>query len=108
MSTEQKPPKPMPSVAEINAYLERSAARTKMHLPLAKGNAAVVAPPLAPLAPVKVNERALPVQGAKKLPTQPRVASATATGTAEATGGAPEVPEPEGGGWKPLPGDDEH
>lgn len=29
----------MPSAAEIEAYLEQSAARTKLRLPLAKGNA---------------------------------------------------------------------
>jgi hypothetical protein len=106
MSTEPKPPKPMPSAAEINAYLERSSARSKMHLPLAKGNAAVVAP-LAPLAPVKVNERALPVQGAKKLPTQPRAALPPRVPSTE-DGATPELPEAEGGVWRPLPGDGEH
>jgi hypothetical protein len=108
MSTEPKPPKPMPSAAEINAYLERSAARSKMHLPLAKGNAMVAPPPLAPLAPVKVNERALPVQGAKKLPTQPRTAAPASAPQAEGAGDAPEGPEAEGGGWRPLPDDDGH
>jgi hypothetical protein len=33
--SEDNPKKPMPSVAEINAYLELSAARTKKRLPLA-------------------------------------------------------------------------
>jgi hypothetical protein len=37
MSSDDKPNKPMPSVAVINEYLERSAARTKKRLPLAMG-----------------------------------------------------------------------
>jgi hypothetical protein len=70
MSSEHKPPKPMPSAAEINAYLEQSAARTKMRLPLAKGNAvpAGMSPP-APASPGAAAGRALPVRS-KILPTQ--------------------------------------
>src|SRR4051794_6041050 len=101
MSTDPKPPKPMPSAAEINAYLEQSAARTRMRLPLAKGAAAVVVPPpLAPLPPVvKVNERALPVQGAKKLPTQqPAAVSPAAPG---AVGGEPGAARADDGAWRP-------
>jgi hypothetical protein len=39
MSSDPKPPKPLPSTEEIQAYLERSAARTKKRLTLAAGNA---------------------------------------------------------------------
>src|SRR6188508_827320 len=45
MSTDPKPPKPMPSADEINAYVELSAARTKLRLPLAKGAARVATLP---------------------------------------------------------------
>jgi hypothetical protein len=44
MSTEDKPKKPLPSAAEINAYLELSAARTKKRLPLAFGKTPVAKP----------------------------------------------------------------
>ena len=72
MSSDTKPNKPMPSAAEINAYLEQSAARTRMRLPLAKGAAAVV-PPKAPAPDASVDPapsragvtRALPLQGKK-------------------------------------------
>jgi hypothetical protein len=40
MPPDDKQEKPMPSAAEINAYLELSAARTKKRLTLAAGNAA--------------------------------------------------------------------
>lgn len=39
MSSEPRPPKPLPSAEEIQAYLELSAARTKKRLTLAAGNA---------------------------------------------------------------------
>ena len=39
MSSDPKPPKPLPSAEEIQAYLEQSAARTKKRLTLAAGNA---------------------------------------------------------------------
>ena len=39
MSSDPKPTKPLPSAEEIQAYLERSAARTKKRLTLAAGNA---------------------------------------------------------------------
>jgi hypothetical protein len=78
MSSE-KSQKSMPSVEEINAYLEQSAARTRLRLPLAKGAAAVVVrgvggagdannptPSSTPnAAPRAGASRALPVQGAK-------------------------------------------
>jgi hypothetical protein len=57
MSSEDKPKKPMPSVAEINAYLELSAARTKKRLPLAFNKTS--APKPAPL------ERKLRLTGAE-------------------------------------------
>jgi hypothetical protein len=44
MSTEDNPKKPIPSAAEINAYLELSAARTKKRLPLAFGKTPAVKP----------------------------------------------------------------
>jgi hypothetical protein len=44
MSTEDHPKKPMPSAAEINAYLELSAARTKKRLPLAFGKTPATKP----------------------------------------------------------------
>lgn len=97
MSSESKPNKPMPSVAEINAYLEQSAARTRMRLPLAKGAAAVVPPmagtppPAAPL-PRPSASRALPLQGAPK----PAPLAAAQRGAA-----------PETGEWRPFGSDDE-
>jgi hypothetical protein len=82
MTTEPKPQKPIPSAAEINAYLEQSAARTKMRLPLAKGAARVERPPAAnmPTAqstaggpsalPASPSTRTLPLQGTKSRSTQ--------------------------------------
>jgi hypothetical protein len=86
MTTEPKPQKPMPSAAEINAYLEQSAARTKMRLPLAKGAARVERPPAASAAntptaqstavgpsarlPASPATRTLPLQGTKSQSTQ--------------------------------------
>jgi hypothetical protein len=105
--TEPKSPKPMPSAAVINAYLEESAARTRMRLPLAKGNAAVV--PLAKATPDasapapasasgKSKTRELPLQGSKKREPRAPVASApTAAGGPSASDGA----------WRPFSTDDE-
>lgn len=91
MSSEPKSPKPMPSAAEINAYVERSAARTKMRLPLAKGNAAPVgASPAAADAAAPAAGRALPVRS-KNLPTQPAAAD--------------DAPGEPGAAWTPF-GDD--
>ena len=60
----------MPSAAEITAYVEKSAARTRMRLPLAKGNALPAgASPATEAAPAASPARALPVRG-KPLPTQ--------------------------------------
>jgi hypothetical protein len=74
MSSDPNAPKPMPSAAEITAYVERSAARTRMRLPLAKGNALPVES--SPTATGPAPSRALPVRG-KNLPTQPAKPDAT-------------------------------
>jgi hypothetical protein len=102
MSSDTKPTKPMPSPAEINAYLELSAARTRMRLPLAKGAAAVIEPKGAAPAPAAAlpssavpraaGSRALPLQGSKK--------PAPAEAAPHATPGEP-------GAWSPFASDDE-
>lgn len=56
MPSDKKPNKPMPSVAEINAYLELSAARTKKRLTLAMGQKSLTPPSI---------ERTLKVQPKK-------------------------------------------
>ena len=106
--TEPKSPKPMPSAAVINAYLEESAARTRMRLPLAKGNAAVVprantAPEASAPAPDasasgKSKTRELPLQGAKK----PALGAPVAT--APAVAGEPAASE---AAWRPFSTDDD-
>jgi hypothetical protein len=58
MSAEDDTKRPVPSAAEINAYLELSSARTKKRLTLAFGTTG------APKAPAK--DRKLPVAGAPK------------------------------------------
>lgn len=58
MSPSEPPKKPMPSVAEINAYLEKSAARTRKRLPLAMGMPAPA--PLASLPTTKLPTKKLP------------------------------------------------
>jgi hypothetical protein len=96
MSSDTKPTKPMPSPAEINAYLELSAARTRKRLPLAKGAAAMVepkGPSEAPAPPRAAASRALPLQGSQK------------AAPAEPAGGA--APPGEPGGWSPFANDDE-
>jgi hypothetical protein len=105
MSTDPKSPKPMPSVDEINAYLELSAARTRLRLPLAKCNAAVVVPDAAASPGVEKNAaRALPLSGAKKLPTgreEPSVAAGSkATGQASTADSADAA-------WRPFPNEGE-
>jgi hypothetical protein len=113
MSTDPKPPKPMPSAAEIQAYLERSAARSKLHLPLAKGAAAVMAPPARQPShatpPASTTARALPLKGTKKLPTRPREADAAEVAAPPAPEGVgkPEPGEAEGSTWRPYSSDDE-
>jgi len=102
MSSDTKPTKPMPSPAEINAYLELSAARTRLRLPLAKGAAAVIEPKgaLAPAAAVPAAaepraavSRPLPLQGSKKpVPAGP--------GEHRETPGEPS-------GWRPFGSEDE-
>ena len=104
MTTHSKPTKPMPSPAEINAYLEQSAARTKLRLPLAKGAAlglsATTATPAATPASAapadKGASRALPVQGAKPRAAEPVASPAVATpGGPGADGWAPFTPDGE-------------
>jgi len=106
--TEPKSPKPMPSAAVINAYLEESAARTRMRLPLAKGNAAVAprantaadasAPAPDASASGKGKARELPLQGSQKL--APRAPLATAPAGA----GEPAASD---AAWRPFSTDDE-
>jgi hypothetical protein len=107
--TEPKSPKPMPSAAVINAYLEESAARTRMRLPLAKGNAAVVprantapdasAPTPNASASGKSKARELPLQGSKKLaPRSPLATAPAAAGEPAASDAA----------WRPFSTDDDH
>jgi hypothetical protein len=102
MSTDPKPPKPMPSADEINAYLELSAARTKLRLPLAKGAALVgTLPNAAPPAVENSETRSPPISASKKLPTrqeEPSVTDPARPGHGEA--GAGEV-------WRPFPTDEE-
>jgi hypothetical protein len=128
MSTDPKSPKPVPSVAELNAYLEKSAARTKLRLPLAKGAALPLAtgsglvdrPLVSDAAGVanapteKSASRALPVQGKKPLRTQ--ASPAAAAPRKVPPGAAPEGPAGEGegeasapgpGAWSPFPTNDE-
>lgn len=107
MSTDSKSSKPMPSADEINAYLELSAARTKLRLPLAKGNALPVAASTAaaPAAPAdKSAQRTLPLSGSKQLPTR-REESSGAEAARPAGGGFPAAPA--GEAWVPFDGDDE-
>jgi hypothetical protein len=101
MSTEPKPPKPMPSADEINAYLELSAARTKLRLPLAKGAARVNDLPNADAPVVESEKRSPPLSASKKLPTRQEEPSRTAAApTAPGEAGAGEV-------WRPFPSDEE-
>jgi hypothetical protein len=101
MSTHSKPNKPMPSPAEINAYLEQSAARTKMRLPLAKGAALGLPAPTssnAGAAPAeKSGSRALPVQGAKPRAAEPVASPVDAESPAGsgAAGWSPFTPDPD-------------
>lgn len=102
MSIDPKTPKPLPSADEINAYLELSAARTKLRLPLAKGAARVGTLP-DPKQPAVENSaaRALQVSASKKLPTRREEPSSPAPATAPPSNpGGPEV-------WRPFPSDDE-
>jgi len=86
--SDNKPTKPMPSAAEINAYLEQSAARTRKRLPLAKN-------PVAKDPVAKDASRALPLQESKKLPT-----------STEGPAAEPASPSAESG-WRPFSRDDE-
>jgi len=101
MSTDPKLPKPMPSADEINAYLELSAARTKLRLPLAKGAARMGTPPAAEQPAVATSEKSpTPVSASKKLPTRQDEPSGTALEPAPGEASAGEV-------WRPFPSDEE-
>lgn len=94
----------MPSAAEIEAYLEQSAARTKLRLPLAKGNALPAPPPAEGAQPGVPPGRASqagegPRGPAKALPVQ----RASRRGAERAS------PPPVGeaaDGWKPFADDE--
>jgi hypothetical protein len=101
MTTDTKSPKPMPSAAEINAYLEQSAARTKLRLPLAKGAAVVQRGAAAPAAAAPAAAPAPVAQSAKKLPTQP---SGPVAGPVKA---APAADVPADEAWRPFSSDDD-
>lgn len=66
MSSDNKPSKPTPSVAEINAYLEKSAARTKKRLTLAMGQKPPT--PTAAQPTSKVSATKLPTTSTKVVP----------------------------------------
>jgi hypothetical protein len=102
MSTDSKPTKPMPSADEINAYLELSAARTKLRLPLAKGAARVEAAPPAAATEQKSEKRPLPSSASKKLPTQQELPKHDAMARSEHGDAGP------GEVWRPFSSDDEH
>lgn len=68
----------LPSVEEINAYLEQSAARTKKRLPLALGSAGA---PKAPARERKLRVAAKPISAAvPELPSDPAADSAASAG----------------------------
>jgi len=75
LDTHMAPPndseRPLPSAAEINAYVELSAARTKKRLPLAFGTTGVPAPP---------RDRKLRVAGAPKPELAPETSPVPALG----------------------------
>jgi hypothetical protein len=115
MSTDPKPKKPVPSLAEINAYLELSAARTKLRLPLAKGATSVGRPQPAsatdgssvPAAEKSANP-ALPLQTTKRLPTQ--APGPTANSFKGAQSAAPSENEADASSneaWRPFSIDEE-
>jgi hypothetical protein len=115
MSTDPKPRKPVPSAAEINAYLELSAARTKLHLPLAKGAALVgQARPAsaadgsgAPSAAAKATPT-LPLQTTKKLPTQSSGSAASRPqGAPPAAPSETDADASSSDAWRPFSTDEE-
>jgi hypothetical protein len=110
MSSDTKSTKPMPSVAEINAYLEQSAARTRMRLPLAKG--AVVVPPkpagaAPPAAPARTaTSRALPLQSGSKLQGSSQLHGSEPK-PAPSADAEPSAQPADPGAWRPFATDDE-
>lgn len=97
MPSDDKSQKPMPSAAEINAYLELSAARTKKRLTLAAGNAV-------PLKGPEPRDRKLRLTGTTGVSgaRPPAPAPAAPVGV---VGGAPEGPAAGEPGWSPFPKD---
>jgi hypothetical protein len=94
MQSDDKSQKPMPTAAEINAYLELSAARTKKRLTLAAGNAA-------PLTAPQPRDRKLRLTGSAGGAAAP--APAALEGVVE---GVPEAPAARGEpSWSPFPKD---
>jgi len=96
MPSDDKSQKPMPSAAEINAYLELSAARTKKRLTLAAGNAA-------PLKGSEPRDRKLRLTGSAGVAGARPAAPAPAAPAGVA--GEPEGPAAREPGWSPFPKD---
>jgi hypothetical protein len=131
MMSSEKSQKSLPSAEEINAYLELSAARTKLRLPLAKGAAAVVpgpgpasgaagstepdggnrpsdsngpTHPSAPL-PAAGTARALPVQGEKTRALRTLSSGASATNATRPTAATTPADAAEDDAWRPFSSD---
>jgi hypothetical protein len=107
VSSDSKP-KPLPSAAVINAYLEESAARTRMRLPIAK----LVVPPAAPAESAQSANR--PVQKSKALPTTRAGTAITPASPAisgktsrDAAGTTPDEKSGAEAGWRPFGADEE-
>jgi len=104
VSSDSKP-KPLPSAAVINAYLEESAARTRMRLPIAK---LAVPPPATPEATRP------PLQKSKALPTTrataaaaPPVPAIPGKDVGAAPGATPDETSGAEAGWRPFGADEE-
>jgi hypothetical protein len=90
----------MPSADEINAYLELSAARTKLRLPLAKGAARVGAPPDADQPAWAGGEKsAATISASKKLPTRQEPPTRTTSAPTDGEANGAEV-------WRPFASDE--
>jgi hypothetical protein len=100
MTTDPKPPKRMPSADEINAYLELSAARTKLRLPLAKGAARVGTTPDAD-EPARAGGEPSPppITASKKLPTRQEQPTRTPLAPADGEANGAEA-------WRPFANDE--
>lgn len=113
VSSDSKP-KPLPSAAVINAYLEESAARTRMRLPIAK----LAVPPAAATEAAQSANRPLPVQKPKVLPTTRAGTAVTppasaisgnesGTDSRAASGNTPDETSGGEAGWRPFGSDEE-